>query len=242
MKPGIIKAGKWLLNALLPRACAHCGLDLRYLDPGPLCAECAGALEPLPALHCKTCGLPLRDGGSTCYDCRGAGLRSLALARSAFVFNPQLRSLVHAFKYRGREDLAGYLAGEMTAALPRFPELAPYTFCAAVPLHRAKARERGFNQAELLARRLAGLANLFHLEGAAARLINTPSQTSLSKKERKANMQGAFRVVKTELVKGRKILLVDDVATTLATLEALASEFMRAGAKSVAAYTLAREP
>jgi ComF family protein len=242
MKPGIIKTGKWLLNALMPRACAHCGLDLHFLDPGPLCPGCAGALEPLPALHCKACGLPLKDGGGTCYDCRGAGPRSLALARSAFVFNPQLRSLVHAFKYRGREDLAGYLAGEMTAALPRFPELAPYAFCAAVPLHRGKARERGFNQAELLAKRLAGLANLFHLEGAASRIINTPSQTSLSKKERRANMRGAFRVERPELVKGRRILLVDDVATTLATLEALAAEFRKAGARSVAAYTLAREP
>lgn len=242
MKPGIIKAGKWLLNALLPRVCAHCGADLRYLDPGPLCPACAEALRPLPALHCGTCGLPLEDGGGSCYDCRGAGRRSLALARSAFVFNPQLRSLVHAFKYRGREELAGYLAGEMTAALPRFPELAPYNFCAAVPLHKAKARERGFNQAELLAKNLAGLANLFHLEGAASRQRNTPSQTSLSKKERKANMRGAFRVEKPELVKGRKILLVDDVATTLATLEELASEFLKAGARSVAAYTLAREP
>ena len=242
MKPGILKAGKWLLNALMPRACAHCGRDLHYLEAGPLCPACAGALEPLPELHCKTCGLPLRYGGAACYDCRGAGPRALALARSAFVFNPQLRSLVHAFKYRAREDLAGYLAGEMAAALPRFPELAPYTFCAAVPLHRAKARERGFNQAELLAKRLAGLANLFHLEGAAARVKNTPSQTSLSKKDRRANMEGAFRVEKPELVKGRKILLVDDVATTLATLEGLAAEFKKAGAKSVAAYTLAREP
>lgn len=241
MKPGIVKAGKWLLNALLPRCCAHCGLDLPYLGSGPLCAACAAALEPLPALHCKTCGLPLKDG-ATCYDCRGAGPRALTLARSAFVFNPQLRSLVHAFKYRDREDLAGYLAGEMTAALPRFPELSPYAFCAAVPLHKTKARERGFNQAELLAKRLAGLANLFHLEGAAARIKNTPSQTSLSKKERRANIEGAFRVERPELIKGRKILLVDDVATTLATLEELAAEFRKAGAKAVAAYTLAREP
>lgn len=242
MKSGIIKTGKWLLNALMPRACAHCGLDLHYLAPGPLCPGCADALEPLPELHCKTCGLPLKDGGGACYDCRGAGPRALSLARSAFVFNPQLRSLIHAFKYRAREDLAGYLAGEMTAALPRFPELAPYAFCAAVPLHRAKARERGFNQAELLSKELAGLANLFHLEGVSSRVKNTPSQTSLSKKERRANMDGAFRVERPELVKGRNILLVDDVATTLATLEELAAEFRRAGARSVAAYTLAREP
>ncbi|MDO8804475.1 MAG: ComF family protein [Elusimicrobiota bacterium] len=242
MKPEIIMAGKWLLNALLPRTCAHCGLDLHCLEPAPLCPGCAACLEPLPELHCKACGLPLYDGGGACRDCRGGAPRSLALARSAFVFNPQLRSLVHAFKYRAREDLAGFLAGEMAAALPGFPELAPYSFAVAVPLHPAKRRERGFNQAELLAAGLAARGNLFHLEGAAARTRNTPSQTTLSKGDRKANMAGAFSVGKPELVRGRNILLVDDVATTLATLEELASELKKAGAKSVAAYTLAREP
>jgi len=240
MKPAFTEAGKWLLHVLLPRTCAHCGLDLRYNGRVPLCPGCLAALEPLPELHCRICGLPLRDGGQSCYDCRG---RAAPLtARSAFVFTPQLRSLVHAFKYKGRDDLAAFLAGEMAAALPRFPELAPYNFTAAVPLHPAKARARGFNQAELLARRLAALKNLFHLKGAAVRIKDTPSQTSLSKEERKTNMAGVFRVEKPELVKGRSVLLVDDVATTLATLEALAAEFRKAGARSVAAFTLAREP
>ncbi len=236
------KGGRYLLNVLLPRTCAHCAADLHYLEERPLCPGCAGALEPLPALHCSTCGLPLSSGGQSCYDCRGAAPRSLSLARSAFVFNPQLRSLVHAFKYLGREDLGGFLAGRMAEALPRFPELAPYNFTAAVPLHPAKLRERGFNQAEVLAKRTAALANLFHLEGAARRLKNTKSQTSLSKTDRRRNMTGVFAVERPELVRGRRILLVDDVATTLATLESLAAEFKKAGAVSVAAYTLAREP
>ena len=242
MKSELVKAGKWLLNALLPRICAHCGLDLHYLEEVPLCPACAAGLEPLPGLHCEACGLPLRDGGGSCRDCRGGAPRSLALARSAFVFNPQLRSLVHSFKYKAREDLAGFLGGKMAAALPGFPELGPYKFTAAVPLHRSRRRDRGFNQAELLASTLAASCNLFHLEGAAGRTRNTPSQTSLSKEKRRSNMAGAFTIVKPELVKGRNILLVDDVATTLATLEELASEFQKAGARSVAAYTLAREP
>jgi ComF family protein len=242
MRPLFLNTGKWLLNALLPRACLHCGEDLHYLDPGPLCPACAGCLQPLPEPYCALCGLPLKDGGVACYDCRGGGLRSLSLARSAFVFNPQLRSVVHAFKYRAREDLAGFLSARMAAALPRFQEISGHGFVAAVPLHPAKAGERGFNQAELLARGLAAAAGLFPLEGALSRVRNTPSQTSLSKTERRANMAGAFRVDRPELVKGRRILLVDDVATTLATLEAVAAELGAAGARSVAAYTLAREP
>ncbi|MBI4351412.1 MAG: ComF family protein [Elusimicrobia bacterium] len=240
LDPGSI--GKYLLNVVLPATCAHCGLDLHYLDDAPLCPACSGGLEPLPALRCEACGLPLDSGGRSCRDCRGGAPRSLALARSAFVFNPQLRSLVHAFKYRAREDLAAFLAEKMASAFPAFPELAPYTFAAAVPLHPAKRRERGFNQAELLAAALAPSCGLFHLEGAAGRTRNTKSQTTLSKEKRRSNIAGAFAIIKPELVKGRNILLVDDVATTLATLEELASEFKKAGARSVAAYTLAREP
>ncbi|MDD5208683.1 MAG: ComF family protein [Elusimicrobiales bacterium] len=242
MKSGIIKAGKWLLNALLPRPCAHCGLDLHYLESKPLCPGCTALLEPLPELRCEVCGLPLDDGGRACRDCRGGAPRSLALARSAFVFNPQLRSLVHTFKYRAREDLAVFLAAEMADAFTGFPELAPYNFSVAVPLHPAKRRERGFNQAELLAAALAAHCNLFHLKDVSTRTRNTRSQTTLSKEKRKANISGAFAVAKPELVKGRNILLVDDVATTLATLDELASELKKAGARSVAAYTLAREP
>ncbi|OIO04786.1 MAG: ComF family protein [Elusimicrobia bacterium CG_4_10_14_0_2_um_filter_56_8] len=242
MKTALKNAGKWLLNALLPRTCAHCGLDLNYLSAKPLCPGCSGQLEALPGLHCRTCGLPLSDGGQSCRDCRGGAPRALALARSAFIFNPQLRSLLHAFKYRAREDLAGFLAAGMAEALPCYPELSPYNFVTAVPLHPARSRERGFNQAELLAAAMAARCNRFYLAGASGRTRNTPSQTALSKKQRKKNISGAFCVIKPELIRGRNILLVDDVATTLATLDELASEFMKAGAKSVAAYTLAREP
>ncbi|HNW43510.1 MAG TPA: ComF family protein [Elusimicrobiales bacterium] len=236
------KACKYLLNALLPRTCPFCAADLPYLDPGPLCRPCTARLEPLPELHCKKCGLPLKAGGAACYDCRGAGPRALDAARSALVFNPQLRSLLHAFKYGDRDDLAGFFAGEMGAALDRFEVLEGHAFVLDVPLHPSKFKARGYNQAELLARGLAANKGLFYLEGTAARVKNTPSQTSLSKAERRKNMDGAFKILKPELVKGRRLLLVDDVATTLATLESLAAELKAAGAKSVAAYTLAREP
>lgn len=242
MKPGLLKAGKWLLNALLPRACPHCGLDLQYLEPGPLCPDCAGALEEPAAPCCARCGLPLEGGGASCPDCRGAGRSALDLARAAYVFNPPLRSLLHACKYRGRDDLAGWLGGQMAAVLRRRPELASYTFCAAVPLHPARLRERGFNQAELLARRLAPEAGLFFLEGAFRRRRDTPSQTSLGRDARRENVAGAFEAARPELLRDRSVLLVDDVATTLATLEAVAAAALAAGARSVAAFTLAREP
>jgi predicted amidophosphoribosyltransferase len=80
------------------------------------------------------------------------------------------------------------------------------------------------------------------LEGAVERVRNTPSQTGLSKQGRHENMKGAFRVSKPELVKGRRILIIDDVATTLATADELARALTASGAKDVAVFTLAREP
>lgn len=242
MGVNLTNIGKYVLNVLLPRTCLHCAADLPYLETGPLCRACGALLEPLPELHCQKCGLPLSHGGEACYDCRGAGPRALDAARSALVFNPPLRSLLHAFKYGDRDDLAGSLAAGMAAQIDRFKVLEGHSFVLDVPLHPAKLRSRGYNQAELLARKLAQHKTLFYLESASARIKNTPSQTSLSKSKRRENMAGAFKVLKPELVKGRRLLLVDDVATTLATLEALAVELKAAGAKSVAAYTLAREP
>jgi len=236
--------GKYLLHVLLPGTCAHCKVDLRYDDPGPLCPACRGALEPVKGLCCRKCGIPLESGGEHCHACRsgkGGGL-NLTLVRSAFSFNPELKSLIHAFKYKGRSDLAEALGGEMAEAYRALPELKDFRFLLAVPLFRSKELERGFNQSELLARIMARERGLFLLEGAAERVRDTPSQTGLSKADRRGNVRGAFRAVKPELLKGRRILIIDDVATTLATVDELAGTLLEAGAKEAAVFALAREP
>lgn len=240
----LIKISKYLLHVLLPRTCAHCREDLRYSDDGPLCPPCRGALERLNGLCCRKCGVPLESGGEFCFKCRGHGRNRLKteLVRSAFSFNPELKSLIHAFKYRGRADLAEALGREMAQAYSLEPGLKDYKFLLAVPLFIDKERERGFNQSELLARVLARERNLFLLEGAAERVRATPSQTGLSKKDRRENIKGAFRVVSPELLKGRRILIIDDVATTLATADELARTLIEAGAAGTAVLTLAREP
>ena len=228
----------------MPRTCTHCSEDLHYLDDAPLCTACRGALEPVTGLYCQKCGIPLESGGEYCRVCRGheSGRLSIKLVRSAFTFNPELKSLIHAFKYRGRKDLAEPLGLDMAGAYDRHPELRDYKFTLAVPLFKDKERERGFNQSELLAGVLARERKLFLLEGAVERVRNTPSQTGLSKAERHENMKEAFRVSKPELVKGRRILIIDDVATTLATADELARALTASGAKGVAVFTLAREP
>ena len=236
--------GEYLLHVLLPKTCAHCKEDLHYLDAEPLCPVCRGSLEPITGLSCRKCGLPLNSGGEYCFSCRGlkSGRLKAALVRSAFAFNPELRSLIHSFKYSGRQDLAEPLGMEMARAYDRHPELKNYNFVIAVPLFIDKERERGFNQSELLAGVLARERKLFLLKNAAARIKNTPSQTGLSKEDRQKNVKEAFKVTKPELVRGRRILRVDAVATTLATANELARALLEAGAMEAGVFTLAREP
>lgn len=242
MISGFRNIGKYLLHVLLPATCAHCKKDLHYLDNGPLCPACRSRLEPVPELRCRKCGLPLDSGGELCFSCRGGNGGRPDLTTSAFVFNPELRALIHEFKYRGRRELAEMLGMEMAKAWDRYPELGPYNFVTPVPLFAAKEHERGFNQSRLLAEVLCREKRLFLLENAAERTRNTPSQTGLTKKERLSNIAGAFRIAMPELVKGRRILIIDDVATTLATVSELAAALKKAGAAGTAVFTLAREP
>lgn len=238
------RALRFTLHVLLPKTCAHCRNDLHYLYDGPLCAECRESLEPITGLCCRRCGLPLASGGESCFSCRkpDSGRSAIDLARSAFEFNPALRSLIHAFKYRGRAGLAEPLGLDMVRAYDLRPELEAYKFALPVPLFKDRERERGFNQSRLLAVVLARERNLFLLEGAAQRIRKTPPQAGLTKAERYNNVKGAFKVTTPELVKGRRILIIDDVSTTLSTVEELAATLTAAGAAGTAVFTLAREP
>ena len=212
---------RYLLHVLLPETCVHCREDLHYLDGGPLCPACKASLEPITGLCCRKCGLPLESGGEHCFDCRHGGNKRSAIgpARSAFIFNPALRSLIHAFKYRSRSGLAEPLGMDMVKAYDLRPELRDYKFALAVPLFKSREQERGFNQSRLLAAVLARERGLFLLEGAVERVRKTPQQAGASREKRRENVKGAFEVTAAELVKGRRILIIDDVSTTCATVE-----------------------
>ncbi len=229
--------GGLLLNALLPRTCAHCAEDLRAASDLPLCAACLAALERPAAPLCPACGLP--SGGGPCAACR-ASARPFDLARSAFLFTPPLRSLAHAFKYSGKKALARPLALLMAAELLRYPELADFDAVVPVPLHPSRERRRGYNQAALLARELAELSGLAFEPAAVGRTRETRPQVDLRRRERLENVRGAFEAAPA--AGGRRFLVVDDVATTLATAGEVARALKKAGAARAAVFTLAREP
>ena len=233
-----------LLHVLLPRTCYACGKDLPFRCEEALCLSCAQQVRFVPAgLYCRRCGQPLPQGGAHCFHCRGSKANNYkcSFIRSAVVFGPQVRAVVHAFKYAHQTYLAAYLGAWLGQAWPSFKELHAAQVLVPVPLYPSKYKKRGYNQSALLARQLGRLTGIAIDERSLCRTRNTPSQTGFGRQARMENMKDAFVCRQPQAVKGKVVLLIDDVAPTGATLEACAAALKQAGAKQVMAYTLARE-
>ena len=167
-------------------------------------------------------------------------VRPYAIARSVGRYEATLLKAIHLFKYRGRIKIGRTLGGIMADFAGRTWHMDVFSVIIPVPLHRKRLRERGFNQAVILAREIA---ERFHvpLDFMSLRRDRfTPPQVDLGREERKKNVTGAFAVRKPEKIAGRKILLVDDVYTTGSTLTECASVLMESRAEAVAVLTLAR--
>ena len=151
-----------------------------------------------------------------------------------------MREALHAFKFRGRRALAAPLGALLVEAMDgRLPMGGP-ALLVPVPLHPRRERERGFNQASLLARRLGRAWRVPVRDDVLVRAVATPSQTELDAKARRANVRDAFRLRRPDLVAGRHVLLVDDILTTGATLSECARSLRGGGAAVVGALTVAR--
>lgn len=244
-RPGRVLSS--LFNLFFPAPCRICGELLGEISRVPVCRACWAALQPLsPSGQCAVCGLPCSGdlasaAGFRCGEC----LKSppcFDLARSYGAYGGALRELVHLMKYQGMTPLAGPLAQRM-ARIAEAPEWAEvFSRCQAVvpmPLDPARRRERGYNQAELLAREVARHRKIPLLLDACRRVRATAPQAGLSRSERRANVQGAFAAEK-KFVEDRVLLLVDDVMTTGATLNACSRALLQAGAAGVVALTAAR--
>jgi ComF family protein len=190
--------------------------------------------------YCVSCRTPFQnhfplDEEGRCGLCR-TGTRGFDAAYCFGLYEGTLRELVHLFKYGRMKPLAKTLAAHLAGALPRdkrFDVVVP------MPLHWRREWQRGFNQSALLARATARRCGIPMLN-AVRRTRATATQAGLSNARRRENVAGAFRVRKTALVEGRRILLIDDVMTTGATASACALALKRAGAKSVTLLALAR--
>ena len=214
------------IDLLAPPGCGLC-----LAGPGPLCAGCLRALPLLDGPRCVRCGTPTLREVAECRACRGRRL-GFATARAAVVYAGRARQLVHAFKDGGQRGLAGPAAA-LVAMVVEPPAADVVTWVAA---DRWRLIHRGYHPPELLARRLAAAWTL-PAEGLLEATGWRRPQRGLKPAERRANARGAFRA---RPAGARRILLVDDVHTTGATLSAAAAALRRAGAGEVHAVALAR--
>jgi len=228
-------AAQTLLQWVWPRTCAHCREDLPREAGSPLCLACRLRLVPAEPPYCRRCAQPARD--ALCRRCQGPP-EALSLLRPVFLYREAAVSLVHAFKYRGSRAAARAAGGWMGTALSRFPELGRPDALVPMPLHPLRRRERGYNQALLLAEGLSARAGIAVRE-LALRRRDTRPQWALAARDRRRNVRGAFEA-RPEAA-GLRLLLVDDVCTTGASLEECAEALKDAGAAWVGALVLARQ-
>ena len=208
----------------------------------PLCSDCETEL-PWLGPHCQTCAIPLPASGLTC----GACMRrppSFERVEVPWRYAFPIDSLITRFKHQARWPL-GRLLGDLLAqhlshafdeGLPRPDYLLP------VPLAKQRLRQRGFNQAEMLADWLSKTLALPVASHWLLRPLDTPAQQGLNAATRKRNLRKAFTVLPCATIKGKHLALIDDVLTTGATAEAIARILLKAGATRVDVYCLARTP
>lgn len=219
-----------LLDLLFPPRCVVCRQVGTWL-----CPECIHRLPRLSGPVCHRCGTPIPNG-TLCRTCREAPLR-LEGIRSVAPFRGPARATIHYLKYRHARQLAEPL-GELMARYWQENPL-PAEVIVPVPLHPSRLRRRGYNQAALLAWALGRRIGLPVDEDALCRVRATASQMRLKGADRRRNVENAFHCP-TDRLRGCRVLLVDDVCTTGATLEACADALREGGARQVWALTLAR--
>jgi ComF family protein len=236
-----------VLDFLYPPRCAACGTPLASEDGRRVCAQCVERVEPLPEPRCEICGAPLESAANEATRCarclarppRYRIARAIARYRTTAEDEPgTLPALIRRHKYGLDQSVGRALAEYLPDELPL--SAGDYDVVVPVPLHWRRLWWRGFNQAALLAGQVARRLNLPLDSTAVARRRFTTPQTSRHHDERIRNVRRAFVVAHPERIRNRRVLIVDDVMTTGATVDECARVLRAAGASSVDVFTLAR--
>lgn len=234
-----------LAAVLFPAPCRICGHPLLRADRIPICDACLASFERIVDPMCQICGRPFASPVAAqverplCRLCR-ANFYAFERARTFAIYNDALAGAILMMKYDEVTRLGNWFAGRLAEIVAAEPDEWRADAVVPVPLHVSRKRERGYNQAELIARPLARRLGLPFRPRVLVRTKPRPPQLVLSRTEHWKSVRGAYATHKTSRVDNLRILLVDDVLTTGATLDACARGLKRAGAKAVFGLTVGR--
>jgi ComF family protein len=243
--------GDALVSVFFPAGCRICEELLTSASRVPICEACLASFKPVPQPACEVCGRPLagltpepgsvRNDGQAllCPACRDKTY-AFERARSFAVYEGALVQAILLLKYEQIEPLGAWFAGRLAGLVKEQGSALAADVVVPVPLHRQRERERGYNQAALLSQPLAKRLRLPHKAVLLMRTKARPEKQILTLEERWESVRGAFATRPGSQVDNLRVLLLDDVLTTGATLDACARALLEAGAKSVVGLTVAR--
>jgi competence protein ComFC len=228
------------VSLLYPATCAICGKNVRAGEY--LCDGCEAKVIRVTAPFCQTCSQPFEGSISSVFNCANCAHRMIYFDAAVAAYRGRgiVREVIHEFKYGRQIHLRHLIARWLAAALidERIRDVV-FDRIVPVPLHAARQRERGFNQASVLAELLSAQTSI-PSRPVLERIRYTTTQTALDRAERMENLHNAFRLRKNADVRNLRVLLIDDVLTTGSTLSECARVLKRAGAVAVYAATAAR--
>lgn len=231
-----------IADLIFPPRCITCSMVLEKHSLLPFCSGCTAGIRFIHSPLCHRCGIPfpsMEGEDRLCGECL-VTQRPYAVARAVGLYEETLMKAIHLFKYRGRIGIGKVLGKIMADFAGGLWDMNVFSMIIPVPLHRKRLRERGFNQAVILAREIAKRFALPLDFWTLRREVFTEPQVGMGREDRSANVRGAFAVRKPERTAGKRILLVDDVYTTGSTLTECTRTLLKAEADSVAVFTLAK--
>ncbi len=231
MITGLTRRLKPIVDTLFPHGCIVCGRTTGSL----VCGDCRATIHSIQEPFCTQCGKPFTSTAGVshlCYDCI-KGRNVFARSRTAFVYNGSIVTLIHRFKFGDQVNLAAFFSGELLRLCQAHFSDEDVGAIIPVPLSLRRLKHRSYNQSYLISERLSPALSVPVYTSVLKKIKETKPQSRLSAREREQNVKGAYRVMDHHLIRGKKVLLIDDVITTGATVNACSRALLRAGAQAV---------